>query len=328
MLLPWPSAEQAVSQVDTGDEIVTAEPADLVIMNPPFTRDSLRHDQFSKADEKRIKDREKELFASTPVHLSNNGGPFLYLGDFLNRDDVGAVAVVLPLVGATNYATMVPMRRPVLAANFHVETIVTSHDPERIYFSENTDIGEMLVMCRRWPADQDSKPPTRVVNLARNPATPAEAMSLAWAIADGTAESQGYGTVQEWPADRIADGDWGAVQFLSPYLCDRFAALRRGDRLALSRRWAQIADVGPRRTTDTGCVHPLGSMPDADGRYGAVAARHRRSRRRWPLEPGYPHHCQAAQSAHLAEKYWQQRGTLMLPTKDASQHCSDTSASG
>ena len=34
---------------------------DLVIMNPPFTRDSLRHDQFSRADEQAIKKREKEV---------------------------------------------------------------------------------------------------------------------------------------------------------------------------------------------------------------------------------------------------------------------------
>ena len=48
-----------------------AEPADLVIMNPPFTRDSLRHDQFSREDEKKLKAREKELFDSLDagIHL-------------------------------------------------------------------------------------------------------------------------------------------------------------------------------------------------------------------------------------------------------------------
>ena len=308
-LLPWPSPEHAVSQVDTGDEIVTAEPADLVIMNPPFTRDSLRHDQFSKADEKRIKDREKELFASTPVHLSNNGGPFLYLGEFLAKDDVGAVAVVLPLVGATNYATMGMRRR--LAARFHVETIVTSHDPERIYFSENTDIGEMLVICRRWPADQDSKPPTRVVNLARNPATPAEAMSLAWAIADGTAESKGYGTMQAWPADRIADGDWGAVQFLSPYLCDRFAALRRGE-LGAVATLGTMADVGPagQRIRD---AFIRSEMPDKHGRL-ALWQHDTDVTQTMAARPD-AHITAKPPRAHLAEKYWRQRGTLMLPQR-------------
>ena len=50
-LMPWPNAAQTVSQIDSGDEMAQADPADLVIINPPFTRDSLRHDQFSRADE-------------------------------------------------------------------------------------------------------------------------------------------------------------------------------------------------------------------------------------------------------------------------------------
>ena len=50
MLMPWPGGAQAVTQVDTGETMAAAEPADLVIMNPPFTRDSLRHDQFSREE--------------------------------------------------------------------------------------------------------------------------------------------------------------------------------------------------------------------------------------------------------------------------------------
>ena len=84
-LIPWPKAVQAVSQIDTGEEIAQTEPADLVIMNPPFTRDSLRHDQFTRAEERKIKAREKALFANKPVHLSHNGGAFLYLADFLAK---------------------------------------------------------------------------------------------------------------------------------------------------------------------------------------------------------------------------------------------------
>ena len=146
MLIPFPNAEPTAQQVDSGEETARAEPADLVIMNPPFTRDSLRHDQFDADTERKIKAREKQLFANKPVHLSNSGGPFLYLGEFLCRHRTGVMAVVLPLVGATNYATMGMRRR--LASEFHIATVVTSHDSERIYFSENTNIGEMLVICR------------------------------------------------------------------------------------------------------------------------------------------------------------------------------------
>ena len=59
-LAAWPSVTQQVES-----EQGTAEPPppmDVVIMNPPFTRDSLRHDQFSRADEQAIKRREKEVY--------------------------------------------------------------------------------------------------------------------------------------------------------------------------------------------------------------------------------------------------------------------------
>ena len=180
-LLPWPEVGQVIAPVDDEATLKGGEKADLVIMNPPFTRDSLRHDQFSKADEKRIKDREKQLFAKTPVHLSSNGNAFLVLADYINKADTGTIAAILPLVTASA-ASALGIRK-YLAEHYHVETIVTSHDPEHIYFSENTSIGEILLVCRRWPGEPAKKPPTRVVNLARNPATPAEAMSLAWAIA-------------------------------------------------------------------------------------------------------------------------------------------------
>ena len=216
-LLPWP---QAVAQVDSGEEMAAAEPADLVIMNPPFTRDSLRYDQFSAEDEKRIKIREKRIFGGKPVHLSGNSGAFLYLADYIRKADRGSIAAVLPLVSATAYSGA--ELRCYLAGRYHIETIVTSHDPERIYFSENTSIGEMLLICRPWPASKGQKPPTRVVNLARNPDTPAEALNLAAAIVDGTVAGQGYGTVQEWPEYRIAAGNWGAVQFFSQNLAEKF----------------------------------------------------------------------------------------------------------
>ena len=243
-LLPWPTG---VEQIETNGEVVQAEPADLVIMNPPFTRDSLRHDQFSKQEEKMMKAREKELFASLPTHLSGNSGSFLLLAEHIARDKNSTVASVLPLVVATNASAL--GIRQYLADNFHVDTIVTSHDLSRAYFSENTSIGEMLLICRRWQSESD-KPPTRVINLYENPATPIEAIALEQNITTGNL-ARIKGTVQAWPAERIAAGDWGAVQFLSPYLCERFIELREGKFFRTSEL-GQLAEVGPagRRTQD------------------------------------------------------------------------------
>ena len=311
-LLAWPTG---IAQVDTAAEMSQPEPSDLVIMNPPFTRDSLRHDQFSKDVEKKIKDREKAIFANTPVHLSSNGNAFLVLADYINKADSGALAAVLPLVTATN-ASALAIRRH-LAARYHVETIVTSHDPERIYFSENTTIGEMLLVCRRWPADpastgQSPKPPTQVVNLAVNPDTPAEAISVAWAINDGTITMRrDYCTVQEWPERKMTAGDWGAVQFLSPYLCEQFARLRDGA-LFPATPLGNIAAVGPagQRIRD---AYTKSAMPDAQGR--SALWNHDTEVTQTMAARSDTHVVAKAGLAHLAETYWQQRSRLLLPQR-------------
>ena len=252
-LLPWPTG---VEQIETREESAEAEPADLVIMNPPFTRDSLRHDQFSRADEVKLKAREKAMFDKLEggIHRSHNGGGFLALADKIVKSKSGTIAVVLPLVGATNYATR--EMRIYLAKKFHIDTIVTSHDPTRIYFSENTSIGEMLLICRRKaPCSGPEKlerrgglgvggnPPTTIVNLYENPATPADALGVARDIAEDRTENI-KGTAQRWPHARIAQGDWGGVQFLSPYLCEKFVELREDEFFAF-RELGHIAQLGP-----------------------------------------------------------------------------------
>ena len=144
-MMSWTNSAQAFSQIDGGELMTEAEPADLVIVNPPFTRDSLRHDQFSPADESKLKAREKRILANKPVHLSSIGSAFLVLADFIMKADKGTIAAVMPLVAATNKSGY-EIRR-FLGRNYHVEYIITSHDPERIYFSESTNIGEMLLGC-------------------------------------------------------------------------------------------------------------------------------------------------------------------------------------
>ena len=309
MLVPFPNAEPRALQVDTGQETARAEPADLVIMNPPFTRDSLRHDQFDAATERKMKAREKRLFAKLPTYMAGNSGAFIMLADYINKADTGAIASILPLAGITAASGSGICKH--LGSRYHIEAIVASHDPERIYFSENTSISEILLICRRWPSGKGQKPPTKVVNLARNPATPAEAMAVAWAIGNGTVESQGYGTVQEWPARRISAGDWGAVQFLSPYLCEQFVELRDGQ-LFRSNALGNFADIGPagQRIRDAFTKSP---MPDAQGRVAlwnhdtnitqSMAAK---ADTNIVAKPG---------KAHLAESYWQQRSRLLLPMR-------------
>ena len=312
-LAAWPSATQQVeSQQGTAEPPPTM---DLVIMNPPFTRDSLRHDQFSSSDEQAIKRREKEVMEGQPyreaARLSGSANAFMVLGDKILREDGGTISVVLPTVMATNPAAF--HTRRYLAQRFHIDTIVSSHDPGRIFFSENTSIGEVLLICRRWNGE-GPKPPTRVVNLARNPATPMESLDTAARIehsgGEVRADAEGF-TVQMVPPDRIEQGDWLAVNFLSPFLVEAYRTLRETNPARVPTvRLSQLADVGPagQRIRD---AFTHSDMPTQSGR-----------RALWYHKTDVTQSMQAQTDVyiepkeskrHLADRYWEQRSQLLLP---------------
>ena len=216
----WPSS---VSQFESGVSRQKVGKADLVIMNPPFTRNSLRHDQLGPKVEKQVKDREKKIFAKAPVKVSfsSSGPAFLVLAEHLCKKKDGTVALIQPLVAA-----MAPSGQSVrefLAKEFHIETVVTAHDPKRFWFSENTNISEMLVVLRRGNIGQ----PTRIINLARNPETVQEALQLSESIKMEETDSI-PGVVQMWPYERVKEGDWSGVQFYSPFLTELFLNIRGG----------------------------------------------------------------------------------------------------
>ena len=311
-LAAWPTITQ---QVESGEETPSPPLMDLVIMNPPFTRDSLRHDQFSKSDENAIKRREKELLAGQPhqsaARLHSSGGAFAVLAERMLRDDAGTLALVFPTVVPTAPGNL-QLRRH-LARRFHIDTIVTSHDPDRIFFSENTSIGEILLICRRWNGDEP-KPPTRVINLARNPATPLDALDTTARIEQASEEAANLPrdfTVQLVDAERIERGDWSAVNFLSPFLVEACRELVEGGLgAAPTVPMNQLADVGPagQRIRD---AYTQSDMPTKSGR-----------RALWHHKTDVTQSMAGAADVyiepkvgreHLAEKYWAQRSSMLLP---------------
>ena len=76
-LAAWPTITQ---QVESREKTPLTSAMNLVIMNPPFTTDSLRHDQFSQKDELAIKQREKKVLAGQPhraaARLSGSANAF------------------------------------------------------------------------------------------------------------------------------------------------------------------------------------------------------------------------------------------------------------
>ena len=309
-LAGWPSATQ---QVESGQE--TGErppPMDLVIMNPPFTRDSLRHDQFSRGDEEAIKKREKEVFASHPTYMAGNSGAFLVLANHLIKGDASTLAAILPLVSITDKSGF--QIRKYLAERFHIDTIVSSHDPARIFFSENTSIGEVLLVCRRWNNDEP-KPPTRVVNLARNPATPVEALDTATRIErSGGAATHDF-TVQHVDSARIQRGDWFAVNFLSPFLVEAYRRLSETSPASVPTvPLSDMAEVGPagQRIRD---AYNHSDMPTLSGRRALWYHKTDVTRSMRAETDVYIEAKPSSRERRLADKYWEQRGELLLPTQ-------------
>ena len=312
-LAPWPSVTQ---QVESEEEMAELPPPmDLVIMNPPFTRASLRHDQFSRADEQAIKRREKEILAGQPhraaARLHSSGGAFTALAGRMLKEDTGTLALVLPSVVPTSPGNM--ELRKYLARRFHIDTIVSSHDPTRIFFSENTSIGEVLLICRRW-SESGTKPPTTVVNLARNPATPLEALDTAVRIERagkaGDPDSPDY-TVQQVESSRIGRGDWFAVNFLSPFVVEAYRTLSEGDPTAVPTvQLSDLADIGPegRRIRDS---YTRSDMPTQSGRralwyHKTDVTQSMRADTDVYIEP-------KESKRHLADSYWEQSSHLLLP---------------
>ena len=311
-LAGWPSATQQVESGEGTTEL--PPPMDLVIMNPPFTRDSLRHDQFSGDEEKAIKKREKEVMAGQPyqgaARLHSSGGAFTALAEKMLKPDTGTLALILPSVVPTAPGNL--KMRKYLAQRFHIDTIVSSHDPARIFFSENTSIGEILLVCRRWSGD-GPKPPTRVVNLARNPATPVEALDTAARIErTGSAASRDF-TVQQVDSTRIERGDWSAVNFLSPFLveaCRTLSETRPGSVLTVPM--SDLAEVGPARQRIRDAF-TYSDMPTTSGwralwHHKTDVTRSMRAETDVYIQPK-----PSDRERRLANSYWEQRSEMLLP---------------
>jgi len=200
---------------------------DLVIMNPPFTANDKRGEKFTGEARKRMQERElrirdellkRDQEAGEVINTNSIRTFFTPLADQV-LSDRGTVAKVLPATACIG-ASGEPERR-FLAERFNVERVVTSHDPKRVNFSENTGIHESLLICRRRDGTTRAAPTTEFVSLRLMPATAEEAIDAADAIDAG---NEAWGSRTFWPAERMQAGDWTPVQWYDGSLAD---AVRR-----------------------------------------------------------------------------------------------------
>ena len=142
-------------------------------------------------NELNIKDRLKrrDKVAGEVIDSNSISTFFTPLADRLLNPRRGTLAKVLPATACINASGLA--ERKLLAARFHVERIITSHDPRHVNFSYKTGIHECLMICRRH--NEGTKPPTEFVSLRKMPGSIKEAIDAADAIASG--EGGGIGAV-------------------------------------------------------------------------------------------------------------------------------------
>ena len=299
-------AEQATEE----DEHKAATPPsmDLVIMNPPFTRDSLRHDQLGKDGEAQVKLKEKQLLKRHrnrgAARLHSSDGMFLLLGEHLSKDENGVLALVLPAAVATSVGAS--GRRQFLANQFAIDFIVVPHDPRNFAFSGNTSIAEMLVVGRRRRISE--KPArTRVIKLLRNPDTPLDAMSLVATITEKPDSSPlAAAFIADFiPQESIEAGDWRAVVFTSGWLMEELLHLE-----AACRRLGDVAEIGPagQRIRDAFTKYPVSTGQQAHWDHKADVVTTMNTKPDCWISP-------KGDKRHLAETYWTRRQRLLLANR-------------
>ena len=237
---------------------------DLVIMNPPFTRNDIRNRQYKLGDRSSLQEREIEIAkflekrdspAFRAIDQTSVRTFFTPLAEVLLKNSSASFASVVPTTALTS-ASGIPERK-FLAERFQIETIVTSHDSKRINFSENTSIHESLVIARRPAAERTA---TRFVSLKRMPHDTHEAILLSDLI-NRRHPLGSWGAEHSWPWPRVREGDWSAAQFYDGALANAvhdLAALA-GTVLAPAGELCHIEPEG-RRTRDAFLREP---PPDA-----------------------------------------------------------------
>lgn len=286
---------------------------DVVIMNPPFTDNEKRGRKFGEDVVKRMQQHELDIrnavqkrdpAAGSVITTNSISTFFTPLAEKVLAAENGTLAKVMPVTGCTGAGGIAERR--FLAERFHVESIVTSHDPRRIAFSENTGIHECLLVCRRPSAG--ARPPTMFVSLRRMPASVEEAVAATDAIAGGNTGD--WGEACPWPADRVRDGDWSPAQWYDAELADIVWGLEHHQDLVSA---GSTVTTGAARQTAQDSWKRSG---DVDGSlpvkvFDTVSADVRQTMLDVAEQPVVP----GGRRAHLHERVLASRGHLLLSSR-------------
>ena len=317
-LLPNTSQYRATASGYTEESPDIKGVCDLVIMNPPYTRNDIRNRHLSTDVRKRIQYHEKSLARQTLdiAHRkaidSSAAATFFYpIADIL-LNQRGTLAMVQPFTVCTG--TSAKGQRDLLTDpdRFHLELVVTSHDNRRICFSENTKIHECLIVARR-ATRENRKKRTAFISLSENPARASESHLLASAILkslDGDESLlSSYGTIAWRNHDEVSSRMWNAACFYDQSLSASF------DRMKEIPALSEIdchASVGPggRGVREVFLKAEKRQNPDIRVLWNNKSDRQRAMRTRPDVFVVAKKDCQ-----RYAIRLWEKRSHLLLPNR-------------
>ncbi len=188
----------AVEQVSGQGEDANREPpiaqrpcADLVIMNPPYTRHEGPGDgsdtystvfglfRDSEVEQQMSRALVRALQGTAANQRVGLASAFVVLADRLVREG-GRIAFVLP-VSAVAGAAWAGVRE-LWADRYDVEHVLTVHDPEHRSLSEDTGIAEVLLVARRLTPDESPTGRVTCVNLRQAPTQVTDALAVLNAV--------------------------------------------------------------------------------------------------------------------------------------------------
>jgi len=159
-----------------GGERIPLERADLVIMNPPFTRQERLPTEYKAALLKRF--QEYEDFTHGQLGLY---GYFMLLADRFLKND-GRIALVLPATVLRLNSTL--GIRKMLLKNYHIENIITTL--QRAAFSEGAQFREILFIGKKLDTRKNRITPNNlkctITTLKKIPSNLEEARKFAESI--------------------------------------------------------------------------------------------------------------------------------------------------
>ena len=194
---------------------------------------------------------------------------FVALADHIQKWPDGVVSMINPTIALSSTSGL--KERQILAERFHIHTVVTCHQPRNINMSQNTSINESIVVMRRPP--RRPQPPTRFVHLDRMPADESEVEDLHRCLLECSLGQipNGWGEVSQWPADRMAEGNWTPAIWRLPALaqaayayadCEGMQSIEQEDIYQAGRRVSEFCKEA--RANDEDCFALLHSK-GADG---------------------------------------------------------------